>query len=63
MHPLQEFLNTHFKESVSDFEELGEGHFSQAFGFTHQGSTKVLRVADSDQDFLKDKLISEKTDP
>ena len=55
---IEAFLESHFERDVGEVSPVGQGEWSQAFGF-HLGSADyIVRFSDLDEDFHKDRVAA-----
>ena len=58
---LLNYLKTNYSQQITAVEYLNKGMFSSAYLLTEGDSKKILRLSNSNIDFLKDKLASQFT--
>jgi len=56
--PAQAFLTNHFDRAASHVERIGEGAWSQYFGFRRADQELVIRFGQHVDDFRKDQRAS-----
>lgn len=52
---IEAFLNEHFGGDVRDLAPIGQGDWSQAFSFQHEGAALVARFGEHVEDYVKDR--------